>query len=761
MPENQALSLRGPELPAVAHSPAAPVLEVEAHEFDSFSYLRTYWNILNKRIWTIATVTFLVTLLVSIASFRMTPVYEATVRLDIEADTFQMQSLNDLFRQVPTDESFIGTQIQVLEGDSLATRTIEQLGLARNAAWASAIQQASSPFSLGRSGSPEGLLGPFRHSLHVQRVRDSHVVNVSFESTDPGLSAVVANSLANNYIENNFRQKYDATRQASGWMEQQLDELKAKVEKSQQALVDYERANAMVNVSDKESVVEQRLSDLSRDLTTAQSDRLQKESLYELVHSNESQAAFVAQNDLLQRLEEKNADLKAQYVDALEQFGRKHPKVERLQSQVDEIQLMIQKERKRIVESIRNDYLAALGREKLLVGAVGKEKLEVGVLSQLLIQHNLLKREFETNQQLYDNLLERLKDATVSAGLRATNIHVIDPARPPKVPVRPQKVADTLIGLMGGFVLALALALVQEAVDTSIKSIEEAERLAAAPALAVVPLAREAFYRAGGMPSITSGTSGISPGLALLNQPSSAVAESFRTLLTSVVLSTAPQPPQVLLITSSAAHEGKTVTAVNLAIALAQRGESTLLIDADLRHSCIADSLAVANNKGLATVLSGTHRVDEAVNRFLRVPNLYTLPSGPRPSNPAQLLSSSAMVSLVEDLRKRFKYLVIDSPPIIPVTDAMILSTLVDGVVFVVANSQTPRAAVTRARKNLHTVGAKVLGIVLNKVDVRRDGYYGYYGYYGSEYYGSESKRHPVAAETRPSKLGRLEPPRV
>jgi capsular exopolysaccharide synthesis family protein len=761
MSENQALSLRAVQIPAAARPPAVPVFEVEAHEFDSFSYLRTYWNIFQKRLSTVATVTFLVTFLVALASFKMTPVYQAGVRLDIEADTLQIQSLNDLFRQVPTDESFIGTQIQVLEGDNLATRTIEQLGLARNAAAAAAIQQASSPFASRHVDAPEGLLGPFRHCLRVQRVRDSHVVIVSFESTDANISAAVANALANNYIENNFRQKYDATRQASGWMEQQLDELKAKVEKSQQALVDYERANAIVNIGDKENVVEQRLSDLSRDLTSAQNDRLQKESLYDLVRANESQVVFIAQNDLLQRLEEKYADLKAQYVDALEQYGRKHPKVERLQGQVDEIQSMIQKERKRIVESIHNDYLAALGREKLLQGAVGKEKLEVGVLSQLLIQHNLLKREFETNQQLYDSLLQRLKDATVSAGLRATNIHVIDPAKPPKMPIRPQKLVDILIGMMGGFVLALALAFIQEAVDTTIKSIEEAERLAGAPALAVVPLAREALYRPNNVPSIVNGVPPPTPGLALLNQPSSAVAESFRTLLTSVILSTAPQPPQVLLVTSAAAHEGKTVTAVNLAIALAQRGEPTLLIDADLRHSTIATSLTLSNSKGLATVLSGASPIEEAVCRFSRVPNLWTLPTGPRPANPAQLLSSSAMTSLVEDLRKRFKFLVIDSPPVIPVTDALILSTLGDGVVFVVANSQTPRGAVVRARKSLHNVGAKILGIVLNKVDLRHNGYYGYYGYYGSEYYGSEDKQRPVKKEHRPSSLARLEPPRM
>jgi capsular exopolysaccharide synthesis family protein len=752
MPENQALSPRGPRLPAAAPSPAVPVFDIEAQEFDSFSYLRTYWNIVSKRRWTIISVACIVTPLVAIATFKMTPIYEATVRLDIEADTLQIQSLNDFFRQIPSDEAFIGTQIQVLEGTSLAERTIEQVGLVKDPKWVAAIQPSSGPFSSNLPTSPDGVLGPFRRSLHVQKVRDSHVVNVSFESADPNLSAKVANSLADNYIEYNFRQKYDATRQASGWMEQQLDELKAKVEKSQQALVDYERQNAIVNISDKESVVEQRMDDLSRDLTIAQTDRLQKESVYELVRSNESEVGFVAQNDLLQHLEEKYADLKSQYVDTLEQSGPKHPKAVRLQSQVDEIQSLIDRERKRIVERIRNDYMAALGRERLLAAAVAKEKVEVGALNQLLIQHNLLKRESDTNQQLYDNLLGRLKDATVSAGLRATNIHVIDPAKPPKSPVRPQKLLNILIGLMVGMVLGLALAFVREAVDTSIKSIDEAERLANAPALAVVPLARDTVRLP--TPSL-AGNNGKSPatqGLALLTQPSSAMAEAFRTLLTSVVLSTAPQPPQVLLITSSAAGEGKTITALNLAIALAQRGEPTLLIDADLRHASVGKSLNLVNGTGLASFLTGAHSMEKALRQFPLVPTLWAMPAGPKPPNPAQLLSSSAMEAMLQELRKRFKFVVLDSPPVLPVTDAMILSTFVDGVVFVVESGATVRGAVTRARKILQNVGATVLGIVFNKVDVRHDGYYGYYGRYYNKYYVNEKDTNSDGASSHLAK---------
>jgi capsular exopolysaccharide synthesis family protein len=736
MPENQSLSPRGPRLPETVHPPAGQLLDIEAQVFDSFSYLRTYWNIIIKRRWAIMSVAVIMTSLAAIASFKMTPIYEATVRLDIEADTPQIQSLNDLYRDMQTygDEAFIGTQIQVLEGATLAQTTIEQLGLTKNPRWVAAIQQLSAPVSSNVPTSPDELVSAFAGDLHIQRVRDSHVVNVSFESADPTVSSRVANSLADNYIEYNFKQKYDATRQASGWMEQQLDELKAKVEKSQMALVDYEKRHAIVNISDKENVVEQKMADLSRDLTAAQSERLQKESVYELARSDESQVAFVAQNDLLQHLEEKYADLKSQYVDTVQQSGPKHPKALRLQSQVDEIQSLIERERKRTVERMRNDYMAAVGRERLLTAAVAKEKVEVGALNQLLIQHNLLKRESESNQQLYDSLLQRLKDATVSAGLRATNIHVIDRAKPPKSPVRPQKFRNILIGLTVGLVLGLALAFVMEAMDTSIKTVDEAERLANAPALAIVPFAPNTLRQPSLSPPRGNGNSATTHGLALLSRPSSAVAESFRTLLTSVVLSTAPQPPQMLLVTSSMAGEGKTVTALNLAIALAQSGEKTLIIDADLRHPKVGASLDMDNRAGLASFLTGAHSIEKALFKFPAVPTLWAIPAGPKSPNPTQLLSSTAMESMLGELRKRFKFVVIDSPPILPVADGMILSTFVDGVVFIVESGVTGRNALTRARKILHNSGANVLGIVFNKVDLRFDGYYGSYSHYNYYY---------------------------
>jgi capsular exopolysaccharide synthesis family protein len=699
--------------------------------------LRAYWEILLKRRWSVLTVAFMVTTIVALISFRTTPVYEATARVEIEGDRPEIQSLNDLFRNEAgaNEDIFLQTQVRVLQSDNLAWQTIQQLGLDRNPEFAP-------PESPSKRTSPTArqtfVTRAFQGRLRILLIRDTRMMEISFESEDPQLAARVANAFVSNYSEYNFHKKYDATRQASDWMEQQLDELKAKVEKSQQALVDYERQNAIVNTSEKQNMVEQRLGDLTKDLTDAQNARLERESLYEMVKSNEAQVAILAQNELLQRLEEKYADLRGQYVDALGQYGPNYPKVIRLRDQVNDIQSLIDQERKRIVARIRNDYLAAVNREKLLTQAVAQEKVQVGALNQLLIQHNILKRESDTTQQLYYNLLQRLKDATVSAGLRATNVHQVDTALPPTAPIRPRKVRDTLVGLLVGLILGITLAFVREGLDNSIKSADDVERLTSTPVLAMIPasyslsltkswLGRRAEKRA----AATSGQ----VELAVVQQPGSALAEAFRALRTSVLLSTAPHPPQALLVTSAQPGEGKSCTSMNLALALAQRGGRVVIVDADLRKAAVGAALGLTEQKGLSSLLTGAHSLDEVIHQVEAVPNLWALPAGPRPPNPAELLSSITMEKLLTELRQRFDHLVLDSPPLLLVTDATVLSSLVDGVVLVVENEGTTRGALLRARRILESAGGRILGAVLNKVDLRRDGYYGqyyrrYYYYY-------------------------------
>jgi capsular exopolysaccharide synthesis family protein len=740
-PERRALPARGVDT-ALSPAWALPAVEASVASAQDYVSLATYWHTLLKRRWSIATVAIVVTTIVGIVSFKMQPIFKATARVQVESETPLIQSLEEMFEKGNADDSFVQTQIQVLKSENLAWRTIEELKL---------TDSLIKPKKMAKI-SPEKrkyrLIDAFKKKLTVELTPKTRMLSVNYEDPNPQLAAQVATSLVNNYIEYSFRQKYDATRQASAWMEQQLDELKAKVESSQQALVEYERQYQIVNTSEKGSVQEQMLSDLSHDLTTAESDRLQKESLYREVEGNRAQLAALMHNDLLQKLEEKSADLQDQYTEAVSQYGPQFPKAIRLKEEIDGLHAQVKTEQDRVIARIRKDYEGSMGREKLAAAAVAAQKEAVGAQNQLLVQHNILQREFEGNQQLYQSLMQRLKNATVSAGLQSTNIHLVDAALPPAEAVRPQKALNIALGFLAGVVLGVMGAFAQEGLDHSIKTAEEVESLLMMPALAVVPLQRGTnsakWALAGSKRTLKTRETGGSRltgtgtvALAISQSPQSTLAEAYRTLRTSILLSLASNPPKLILITSTQAGEGKTVTALNLAQSLAQRKGEVVIVDGDLRKGGIARALGLENKKGVSTVLTGSDKLADALQLSELQPNLWVLPSGPVPPNPAELVGSESMAELCKELAGRFEHVIIDSPPVLVVTDATVMAGLADGVVLIAESGKTHRAGLMRTRAILENAGAHILGVVVNKLDFRREGYYGYgYGYYYYSRYG-------------------------
>lgn len=706
--------------------------------------LSHYWHVLLKRRWTVLTVAFVLTTLTVIGSYKSTPIFRASSRVQVEAETPLIQSLNDLYHGmgINTDDAFLQTQLQIVQSDTLAWHTVEQLGLGQNPAFANPAALAA----LDPQARKVRLISAFKSGLNVELVPKTRMMVVGFESPDPRLAAQVANTLVANYVDYNFQLKYDATRQASGWMETQLDELKAKVEKSQEALVDYERQHSLISSGGTQArgnVEEDVLSDLSKDLTTAEGDRIQKQSLYDQVRTDRAQIARLAHNELLQSLEEKLAEWEQTYTETVAQYGPNFPKALRLQQEVGEIQSQIEKEQDRVIERIRLDYVTALNREKLAAAAVAHEKEILGGINQLLVQHNILQRDFEANEQLYQNLIQRLKEATVSAGLRSTNIHEVDAALPPERPIRPKKLLNIAVGALAGLMLGIMLAFGQEALDHSIKSAEEIEALLAIPTLGTIPMYRaRPVHRAYDLltkrnSELTGSSREVA--LAVAERPSSVIAEAYRALRTSILLSMADHPPKTLLVTSAAAGDGKTVTSINLAMAMATRKGPVLLVDADLRKFGITRILKCGIKGGLSTVLTGGHTADEVLQQYTPLPNLWILPAGPVSPSPADLLSSETMAELLRKLGDRFEHIIIDSPPVMAVTDATILSSVVDGVVLVAQGARTSKASLLRTCRILDAAGAKILGFALNKFDYR-DGYYGYY-YGGYGYYGHQETR--------------------
>ena len=693
--------------------------------------LSVYWHVLLKRRWTILVIAFSLTAIVSVVCSCMTPVYRAATRLEIEPETPLLQSLND-YQRVDADDGFMQTQIQILKGETLAWQTIQQLGLAP--------KLISVPAELLTKERIEKrkleLIQAFQNNVNVELLPKTRMLSVGFENSDPQLSAQVANALANTYLDYNFRQKYEAIRR-SGWMEQQVAELKNDVQKSQQALVTYERAHNIATTADKQNVEEQMLADVSRDLAAAQSDRFQKESLYGQVLANRGKMASLVHDDLLQKLEETQADLKQQYTQAVSQYGPNFPKAVRLQLEITEGQGQIEHEQYRMIDRMRNDYNAAHDREKLASAAVAHQKGEVETLHQALVQDNILQHEFESNQQLYQSMLQRMKDATISATLRSTNIHLVDVALPPSRPIRPRKMSYTMSALSAGIILGIVGAFTRDKLDSSFKNAEEAEALMVSPALGAIPIERRLRF---GRRTLARKRKHDPLALTMFKRPNSAVSEAFRALGTAVSLP--PNPPKTLLITSSQNGEGKTVTALNLAQALAQRQGPVLVMDCDLRKGGIARALGLPNDKGVSSILSGEHQVLEALLPFDARNNLWVLPSGPVPLYPSESLASQKMVALLEQLKTRFVTVIIDSPPVLAVTDATILAILADRVLLVAASGGTSRAGLIRTRKILANAGARILGLVVNKLDPRFQSYQNYgYRYSANPNYSRHSKK--------------------
>jgi polysaccharide biosynthesis transport protein len=683
--------------------------------------LAVYWYVLLKRRWTILATAAILTAIAAVLSFRTTPIYEATARLEIDAETPQLQSSSDAYQKADVDDVFLQTQIQVLQSESLAWQTIEQLKLAPHfdgLPVEKLVTQESDKHQESDRRKVQ-LIGTFRSRLKVEQVARTRMLSVSFQDADPQVAAQVATSVVNGYLEYNFRRKDEAIRR-SGWMEQQMEALKANVEKSQQAVVSYEQQNQIVFAGDKQNVLEQMLADQSRDVTTAKSERIQKESLYRQVVANRTHLASLVHDDLLGKLEEKSADLKQQYTATVAQYGPNFPNAKRLQLQINTNQDQIERERDRIINRMSSDYKAASDRERLAEAGVAQQKENVGRLNQLLVQDNMLRHEFSTNQQLYESLLQRLKDATVSAALRSTNIHLVDSALPPIVPVRPKKLMNIVAALWVGLILGVIGAFAQEALDSSIKTAEEVEALMLTPALGVIPFERGSWLRT----RTLAGTNQLA--LNLTKHPNSALSEAFRALGTAVSLPS--RPVKTLLITSTQNGEGKTTTALNLAQALAQRNVRVLLIDCDLRKGEVAKALGLANPNGLTEVLSGELDVPDVLQAL--EPNLWALPAGAILPNPVALLASQEMVTLLERVAARFEFVIIDSPPVLAVTDAAILSGLVNGVLVVAASGTTQRSGLIRTRRILEASGARILGIAVNKLDTRRPGY----GYTYSQY---------------------------
>jgi capsular exopolysaccharide synthesis family protein len=653
-------------------------------------------------------------------------------------------------------ENYIETQSKILTSETMALQTIRNSGLASNPGFSggSGPSEAIATGSLANQKYPPEV-GAFLGSLSVKRVPNTRLMDVSFESTDPQLAARMVNAHLETYIEQNYRRSYEATTQASRWLAGQLDELKIKVEKSENARIEYERQNQIWTVDDKQTMTTQRLGDLNKELTDAQSDRIKKQALYEFAKAGELEAVPQLRNNaVLQDLQRRRSDLSIQYTDAVNQYGPNFPKVQRIQAQIKDVNEQITRQSKSVIVELENDYRAALQLEELRSKTLDQQKADTNVMSEKMVQYNILRREAEANKALYDGLLTKLKEAGISAGLRSSNVRIVDPAMIPSTPARPAKARNIALAFLVGLVGGIGMALLREYLDNTVKTPDDVETLARLPSLAVVPAFGDGASSKKLAGLLTEASSnGHDKRIELVAQhlPKSNIAEGFRALRTALLLSQPDRPPQVILVSSALPREGKTTVAANLAVTLAQLGDKTVLVDADLRKPGIGRLLNLGTGKyaGLSSYLAGVSSLDLITVPYPAIPNLAAIPTGPLPPNPADLLSSHRLTDAIAELRTKYKFIVLDSPPIMAATDAVILSVQADGVLLVVRSGETPKEAFTRTCDLLTSVKSHLLGVVLNAVDASAPDYYYSYRYYPYSYgYGPQEALDPLSEES-------------
>jgi exopolysaccharide transport family protein len=721
------------------------------------STLREYMRVLIKRKWMVISVIVGIFMAVAIASLRQTPIYVAVGRIAINKADSNLITFKDSGPVVDYyDQSDLDTEVRILQSDLMALQVIRQLNLDKRPEFGGRADQkqanlVADPLQTD-SNRTSGLLGAFRGNLRVTLIPNTRIIEIHYNSTDPQLAASVVNTLAATYVEQNFKTKFESTMQASDWLSKQLVDLQMKVETSQEKLVRYQKEHEILGTDEKTNIITEKLDELNREMTAAESDRMQKEAVYRQTQSSDPEvvaAAIIADttgsaastvSNLLDKLRDQQASIRIQIADLSTQFGPSYPKIAQLNNQVKEIDRQLQAETEKAVDHLKGLYLAALQRENMLQGSFDKQKQEANKLNESAIEYSILKRDLDSNRTLYEGLLEKLKEAGVTAGLRSNNFRIIDAARVPTAPSEPNIPRNLSFALVLGVISGVGLAFLLENMDNTVRTPEQAQAVSALPSLGMIPLGSKSGNHGPAGKRLTLTASKEVVETVTLVRPQSQMAESYRALRTSLLLSNLGAPPKVIMVTSARPQEGKTTTSINTAIVLAQKGVRVLLIDADLRRPSVHKTLGMGPRSGLSNVLTGSATVQQTITTSPILANLFIMPAGTPPPNPAELLASANMKDLVAELRQQFDHIVIDTPPTLSVTDAVVLSPRADATILVIRSGQTTKQALRRARDILMQVNAHVAGVLLNAVDLTSPDYYYYYEYQGkySHYYQEE-----------------------
>ena len=707
---------------------------------------------LRKRRWVLIVAVVLGAIYGSYKAFTQPKFYEAAGTIQVHNGASNEYRV-DLYSEYGDADTRMNTEASILKSDALLATVASEMNLANNPAFSGV--PPGSHLSLDDPNVRARVVGALQGGLNVTLVPHTEMMRISYSSLSAKLSADIVNKVVDDYIQRSYQTPVESTRRVSQWLSGQLEELKAEVEQTQKQIMDLQRKLGTLGYDSSHNQLQSSLEELLGAEGNAKIARIDAESRYRMVAGmdpNTIEGSIETTPGTapgeLNMLRAQLATARASYQQLTAQsplgLGPNHPQVKALQATIGELTREIDMEQNRLELQAKETYLAAKAAEDKTEQELDARKAEAYQQGDDLVQLTILQREFEQNRTLYDGLEQRLRTAEVQAGLEALEVDVVDQALPPVSPtMRPPSsiiLSTTVFYLMGGIVIAFIL----EGLDTGLHNIQEIETVMEMPSLAIIPQARRASVEQ--MAAMSTPERNIH----VLTQPKSQFTEAFRALRTSLLLATAGQPPKFILFTSAMPSEGKTTMATNLACILAQSGVRVMLLDADLRRSNIHHRFGLTGKLGLTTVLAGTSTLEEAVQHVPEAPNLDILPSGPVPPFPTEMLSSEAMLALMERLGKTYTHIVIDSPPVLSVTDAVVMGRMVDAVVLVVRHGKESKNVMRRARDILARSGAPMAGLVLNAVDVNSPDYYGYYGYLGYSYGNVDGD----TWETQPSAAG-------
>lgn len=708
--------------------------------------LLEYWRSINKRKLPILGFGLAIAVLAAVIVFVMTPVYRSTVTVLIEAGKVKLVNVEDIYSGATQNREYYQTQIEIIKSREVAIRTIINTKLweadefdprVKDSSWLGSLRasigfgDADTDREWTEAALAEAVYPRFAGRLAVEPIRLSQLAKISFEAADPRLAARVANAAAQMYVENDLEARYRMTQQASSWLQGRLSSVKKRLDESERALQDYREKEGIVDVKSlAQSGAGRQIEDTMTRLAEARMKRAEIENIYRQIKAapkgaDLSSIPAILRNPLVSDAKRQEGLAERKLSELAQRYASEHPKYQQAEGDLMAAKDFTHRQVDIVVDSIVRDYELARGTEQALEGVLGAAKGTVQSLNRKEFELSVLEREVQANRQMYDMFLQRAKETSISGDLQSPVARIVDPAVVSNVPVKPKKTQIVMIALVLGLLFAAVVSLLLDRLDNTLKTTEDVEGKLKQPLLTTLPmLSAEEVERT-------------STARIFLDQPKSLYAEAIRTARTGVLLSAIDLPRRTLLVTSSLPGEGKTTFSINLAIAHAHT-KKTLLIDADMRRPTVCKGLGLpVGTKGLSSLVSGAAPLSECVQK-IEGSTLMVMPSGPIPPNPLELLLSHRFEETLQKLSEVFDVIVIDSPPVELVSDALVISAKATGVVYVTRAHKTPHQLARKGMQRIRRAGGQILGVVLNSLDFEKaEKYYGEYSGYGKYGYGT------------------------